>query len=445
MASTTERVVRARCAPAERARDTLAVAAALLLLAACGAPRSTPPELPIESADVVRHVVTVADAGRVPDVVAATDQVGATMLAAAPREGNVVVSPASAVVALSMLAEGARGETAASLDEALGAVGPERTAAVGALLAALQEHDGDPATVQADELPEEPLAHVANQVVVDDQAEIHDAYLEALGAGYGAGVLRTDLGTDAGVSPLSDWVRYHTGGLVERSAIRPGPNLRLVLQNATLFAARWEEPFEDSETSPQPFVLGSGAEVQAEALRQTNDARYAEVDGWRAVRLPYVDAFHADVLLPPPGTDPATVTAERHAALREALDAAAPVPVDLTMPTLDVPAAEPMDLTPALTDLGLGGLFLPMPTPDLSGISDQDLYVSQAWQQSVLQVDADGTVAAAVTEIGAEVASGGVGTIEPLVLRVDRPYVFSVGHSDTGWTLFTSAIRDPRH
>ncbi|MFC8922141.1 serpin family protein [Cellulosimicrobium sp. NPDC057127] len=445
MASRTEPVAHARRVPAGRAREALAVAAALALLAACGAPRSTPPDLPIETADVERHVVTVSDAGAVPDVVAATDHVGATMLGSAPREGNVVVSPASAVVALSMLAEGARGETAAPLDEVLGAIGPERTAAVGALLAALQEHDGDPAAVQATELPEEPLAHVANQVVVDDQAEVHDTYLEALGAGYGAGVLHTDLGTDAGVAPLSDWVRYHTGGLIEESAIEPDPLLRLVLQNATLFAARWEEPFEDSETSPQPFTLASGEEVQAEALRQTNDARYAEVDGWRAVRLPYVDAFHADVLLPPPGTDPASVTAETHAALREALDGAASVPVDLTMPTLDVPAEEPMDLTPALTALGLGGLFRTAPTPDLSGISDQELYVSQAWQQSVLQVDAEGTVAASVTEIGVSEAAAAVDTLEPVVLRVDRPYVFSVAHSDTGWTLFTSAIRDPRH
>ncbi|WP_083648781.1 serpin family protein [Cellulosimicrobium sp. CUA-896] len=444
MAPTTGLALDKRAA-ARRARDALAVVVALSLLAACGAPRSTPPALPITRADVVHRVVPVSDARAVPDVVTATDRLGAAMLASAPREGNVVVSPASAVVALSMLAEGAREETAASLDEALGAVGPERTAAVGALLAALQEHDGNPAAVQAAELPEEPLAHLANQVVVDDQAAIHDTYLEALGAGYGAGVLRTDLGTDAGLAPLSDWARYHTGGLVERSAIEPDPDLRLVLQNATLFAARWEEPFEESETGPQPFVLGSGEEVQAEALRQTNDARYAEVDGWRAVRLPYVEAFHADVLLPPPGTDPASITAEQHAALREALDAAAPVPVDLTMPTLDVPAESPTDLRPALTDLGLGRL-LGLPTlPDLSGISDQGLVVSQAWQQSVLQVDAEGTVAAAVTEIGVTEEAAAIDVLEPVVLRVDRPYVFSVAHSDTGWTLFTSAIRDPRH
>ncbi len=239
-------------------------------------------------------------------------------------------------------------------------------------------------------------------------------------------------------------MRYHTGGLIEESAIRPDGDLRLVLQNAVLFAARWEEPFEESETAPQPFFLGSGEEVQAEALRQTNDARYAEVDGWRAVRLPYVDAFHADVLLPPPGTDPASITAEQHAALREALDATAPVAVDLTMPTLDVPADEPMDLAPALDALGLGGLYGFPTLPDLTGISDQYLVVSQAWQQSVLQVDAEGTVAASVTEIGLGEVSAVV-PVQPVALRVDRPYVFSVAHSDTGWTLFTSAIRDPRH
>lgn len=430
-----------RSAPARWGAGATAL---LVLLAGCGAPRSAPPDLPLVTADVPHEIVGIADAGAVPDVVAATDRLGTTMLATAPSAGNVVVSPASVVVALSMLAEGAAGETSVALDDALGASGAARTEAVGALLATVGLHDGDPATVRAAELPKKPLAHVANQVVVDDEARVHDSYLEALGAGFGAGVLPTDLGSSAGIEPLSDWTRYHTGGLVDGSAIEPDPDLRLVLQNATLFAARWQEPFEDSETTDRPFFLASGQEVRAESLRQTNAARYAEVDGWRAVRLPYVEAFHADVLLPPDGTDPASLTAGTSAALRDALDAADDVPVDLTMPTLDVRADEPLDLEPALTAAGLGGLFVARPAPDLSGISDEELVVSQAVQQSVLQVDAEGTVAAAVTEIGVGAVSAEV-PIEPVVLRVDRPYVFSVAHAETGWTLFTSAIRDPRH
>ncbi|MFB8228204.1 serpin family protein [Cellulosimicrobium sp. NPDC055967] len=422
-----------------------AAAAAVGLVTACATGVPAGPDLPLATADAARHVVTVSDADATPDVVGATETLGLTMLGAAPREGNVVVSPASTVVALSMLAEGARGETAASLDAALGASGQDRTDAVNALLAALQDYDGDPALVQKDELPKTPLVHVANQVVLDDQAQVHDTYLEALATGYGAGVLHTgDLGTASGIAPLSDWVRFHTGGLIEKSAVEPDVDLRLVLQNAVLFAARWEAPFDEGETRPAPFRLSTAEQVDVESLSLTESWAYAEHDGWRGVRLPYVDGFHADVVLPPEGTDPATITPARTTALRVALDAATPQRVALTMPTLDIPVERATDLLPALTAAGLGGLFDPVDPPDLRGISNEDLFVSQAKQQAMLQVDAEGTVAAAVTEIGA-LAMSSEAEIVPLSFRVDRPYLFSVSHTDTGWQLFTAAIRDPRH
>ncbi len=414
-------------------------------VAACATGVPAGPDLPLATADTARHVVTVVDADATPGVVDATERLGLTMLGAAPREGNVVVSPASAVVALSMLAEGARGETATSLDAALGATGAERTDAVNALLAALEAYDGDPAAVQDTELPKRPLAHVANQVVLDDQAQVHDEYLESLATGYGAGVLHTDLGTASGIAPLSDWVRFHTGGLIEQSAIEPDRELRLVLQNAVLFAARWEAPFDEGETAPSRFAIGADGEVDVESLHLTHEWAHArDASGWSAVRLPYVEGFHADVVLPPTGTDPAELTPGRLAALREELDAAPPQEIALTMPTLDIPVEEPMDLKPALGAAGLGGLFDPASPPDLSGISDEDLYVSQAWQQALLQVDAEGTVAAAVTELGMQATSSNAPAV-PMEFRVDRPYVFSVSHTDTGWPLFAAAVRDPRH
>ena len=430
--------------PPRRTLATLTTTAALAALTACATGVPAGPDLPLATADAARKVVSVADAGATPGVVDATERLGLTMLGAAPREGNVVVSPASAVVALSMLAEGARGDTALALDDVLGASGQDRTDAVNALLASLDAYDGDPAQVRADELPEKPLVHVANQVVLDDEAEVHEPYLESLATGYGAGVLHTDLGTSSGIAPLSEWVRFHTGGLVEKSAVEPDADLRLVLQNAVLFAARWEAPFDEGDTAPSPFTLAGGEVADVESLRLTESWAYAEDDGWRAVRLPYVEGFHADVVLPPEGADPASVAPDRLAALREALDTAPRQTVALTLPTLDVPAEDPLDLRPALSAAGLGGLLDSVEPPDLGGISDQDLHVSQAWQQALLQVDAEGTVAAAVTEI-VEVESAAEIAAESITFRVDRPYVFSVSSDDTGWPLFTAAIRDPRH
>jgi serine protease inhibitor len=412
------------------------VGAALGLVLGLGACATTagPPEVSV--AEVERHVVSVGDARAADSVVDATDRLGLTVLGAAPQDGNVVVSPASVVVALSMLAEGARGETAASLDSVLGASGQDRTDAVNALLAALETYDGDPAAVQDDELPDVPLVHVANQVVLDDQAQVHASYLEALAAGYDAGVLATDLGTGAGLEPLHEWVRHHTGGLIEKSALQPDPAGRVALQNAVLLAARWSSPFEDHATRPRPFVLSDGTQVDAETMQQMHEWSYAEVDGWRAVRLPYTEGFHADVVLPPDGVDPAAITPEVSAALRKALDPALPRTVDLTLPTLDVDT-DPLDLLPAFSAAGLE-------LSDFSGISDQDLTLSQAWQQAVLKVDEEGTVAAAVTELMLS-ESAAVPPDDVVELRVDRPYVFAVSHTDTGWPLFTAAIRDPRH
>ncbi|GAB3158141.1 serpin family protein [Myceligenerans halotolerans] len=421
-----------------------------LTLAACGGAN---PDAGTVRSDVERKTVTVADASAVPDVVAATDELGRVMVGpAAPPAGsdctspdgpNAVASPASLAVALAMLTEGADASTLAALDEALGAGGDDRTDAFNALSRAVGEYDGDPAVVQDDELPDPPVLHLANQAVIDDELTPLDSYLDALAEGFGAGVQHTDLGGDEGKAILDAWTNEHTGGLIDESAITPEPSLRLVLQNAVLLAARWQQPFTETRDA-EPFTLDDGTGIQAEAVWGTLGVPYTSQDGWQAARLPYTEGFHADVLLPPDTTAvsgdgaPAAPDADTWAALDAALTSAEPRPVELTMPSLDVETG-PVDLCAALYDAGLGELYQ---LPDLSGISDQDLALTQAFQQVVLQVDAEGTVAAAVTELGMAETSMPLGQVE---MTVDRPYLLRIAHTDTSWPLFLAAIGDPRH
>lgn len=419
------------------AAPTAAVATAVLALTACG----PGPDQGLEQSDAERVVVVPADAPASADAVAATEELGLLALrATAEPDDNALVSPASLSFALALLAEGARGETAASLDEALGASGTDRTTAYNALAGALAAHDGDPGVAQDDELPEKPLLHLANQAVLDDQLEVEQDYLDALASAFDAGVQRTDLGGGEGKKVLDAWVNHHTGGLIEKSAIEPDPSLRLVLQNAILLAARWEVPFEKHTTSDENFTGPDGTEP-TEMLHGTHSWAYAESDGWAAVRLPYVEAFHADVLLPPVGTDPAEIAPETLAALTEALDGAASQTVELAMPTLEL---EPptLDLAPALEEAGLAGLY---DTPDLSGISTAEaLRVSQVMQQAYLNLDEEGTVAAAVTEIAVE-ASGAMPEQPAVRMTVDRPYLLRIAHTETKLPLFLAAVRSPQH
>ncbi|WP_242504249.1 serpin family protein [Promicromonospora panici] len=435
---------RRRTAHPTRRRTTAAAAAAAAMLAAalaltaCGGPA---PDEGLERSDAERLVITPADAPASADAVAATEELGLLALrATAEPDANALVSPASLSFALALLAEGARGKTAASLDAALGATGEDRTSAYNALQGALAEHDGDPAVAQDDELPDEPVLHLANQAVLDDGLTVEEAYLDALATSFDAGVQRTDLASDEGKKVLDAWVNEHTGGLIEKSAIEPDPLLRLVLQNAILLAAGWETPFQESTTRDEDFT-GPDGTAPTEMLHGTESWAYATHDGWAAVRLPYIDAFHADVLLPPSGTDPAEITPQTLAVLHEALGTEGPRLVELAMPTLEL---EPpiLDLAPALEEAGLAGLY---DGADLSGISTTEpLEVSQVMQQAYLSLDEDGTVAAAVTEIGMETSGIAPGD-GPVRMIVDRPYLLRIAHTETSLPLFLAAVRSPQH
>jgi serine protease inhibitor len=394
-----------------------------------------------------RVPVDLADAAAAQSVVAATWRAGFAALQASDDEpAGAVVSPAGLVVALAMLAEGATGDGGAALDEALGASGQGRTDAVNALTAALARYEGDPAAVGAKQLPATPVVHVANQVVADDDITLAPAYLDRLAAGYGAGVLVTDLSSDAGKKELDAWVDENSGGLIKRSAIQPDPDLYLVLQNAVAFAARWAKPFDGAGTSDAPFTLASGEQVTLPTMHGTGHWAYAEQDGWRALRLPYAADLHADVLLPPAGSsaaaDPRAADPGVVAALVARLDAATPVAVQVGLPRLDLTST--VTLVPALEAMGLGVLFDPA-TAGLAGIfvdPPDPPYLSQAVQQAVLKVDEDGTRAAAVTELG--VAGAAAAVEPPLQMLVDRPYLFVVGDGQTGWPLFLASVLDPR-
>lgn len=384
--------------------------------------------------------VTPAKATGLPKVTDATNRLGLMMLSKTPTGVNQVVSPSSLATALAMLAAGADGKTLAELEAALGATGEARVDAFAALRGALASLDGDPALVQNKELPENPLVHLAAQVVVKDGFEVNDSYLKALADGFGAGVQRADLSGEAGKKVLSEWINHHTGGLIKETAITPNPDLRLVLQDAILLAARWQAPFKPEATGDHPFTKADGSEVLVPTMISDHSFAYAEVDGWAGVRLPYVGGrLYADVVLPPVGKSPSDIDPATLTKLSQKLGAATPEPVDLWLPKLDL-KSKPLDLKDTFAGLGFTAVSCEGSDIDFSGISEKSLCVQQAMQQAVLTVDEDGTKAAAVTEIGmAETAL----IIPEHTLHLDRPFLVRIADGDTDWTLFLANVADP--
>lgn len=394
-----------------------------------------------------RTKTSIGQAKGVPKVVRSMDRLGLLMLRLTGRHENAIASPASASIAVGMLAEGAKGQTASELDKLLGATGQERTDALNAISASLAGLDGPLAGIKDGKIPDKTTVHIANNVVIDDQAQILPAYLDALAMGFDAGVQNADLGSAAGKKLLDEWVNTNTGGLIEKSAIEPNAALRLVLQNAVVLAAMWDQPFKPESTRDTAFTLGAGtgagagSTVAVTTMWKTDAWRYAQSQGWQGVRLPYRGSqLYADILLPPKGVDPGTIDEALLATLTEALGKGDPVRVELSLPKVDT--AVKTDLLPLLKDQAPsvvdGG------AADLSGISTAEkLVLSQAWQQATLRMDEDGTIAAAVTELGVD-ATGAPPVLDTITMHVNRPYLVRIAAAESSAPLFLARIADPR-
>lgn len=382
--------------------------------------------------------MTLDEARAVDDAVAATTDLGTRLLGwSQPGQGepvNSIISPASVAVMLAMLAEGAEGPAADELDLALGASGQDRTQAYGALQAAVLDYDGDPSLVRNEELPERPLLHLANHLAVDQGTEVGQPFLDALARNFAADTSRIDLaGGDSRV--LDEWVSEHTGGLIDQSTIEPGPEVEFVLQNAVLLAARWQHQFSESETRPRDFH-GAGATTEVDFMHQDITATYSDIDGAQAVRLPYIEGFAMDVVLPAQGTQPSDVSPEFWSALDDDLAGDPDTTVDLALPRIDVDTD--LSLLEALEAIGLGSV--------ISGDSLDPIVpgteIGQAEHRAVMTVDESGTVAAAVTEV-AGVTSAPLPPDNSAEMIVDRAFALRIVHEQTGWPLFMGIIARP--
>ncbi len=343
------------------------------------------------------------------------------------RMKNKVIAPSSLAVTLAMLAEGASGNSLKSLDESFGLTGDDRSAAVGALRQALAEYEDLPKKVDADDPPEKPVVHQANRVVILDDAQIKQPFLDRLDSYYDTGATR--LPTSEAKADLDAWGKKHTAGLIKESGIEITPDVRLITQDAVLFAARWRREFEHDD-APLTFTTGDGSSADLSALSDSFTIPYATGEGWEAIRLPYDDVLAMDVILPERRTHPSELDFETVNASITALGKEDAQAVEVRMPPSDISSKWNL-----LEPLAAAGVDL----AQLDGIFD-DATTLQFVQQVVLTVTAKGTVGAALTEaaVGESAAQQG-----PLEFIADRPFVMRVLDTRTGWPFFIAIVNDP--
>ena len=428
-------------------RSLLALAAlaptASALLASCS---SSATGTPLTST-VTRETVSL-DSVRtsLADAVTACDELGAQLLNHLLTQSpgtNALASPLSLALALALVADGATDATTQGYDKLLGVSGQERDQTWSAVQTALNRNDRSLDGFDPGKPPETPLVHVANHVVVVDRKDltVSQTYLDTVLRWFSAQIEKVPLGDLA--DNLSKWADKNTAGLIKKTGIQVTGDTALVLQNALLFAAQWDTPFKAEDTREGTFTRADGSTTQTKFMHGTRIIPYAYGQGWAAVRLGYQggeldgQGLAMDVVLPTQGTSPADLPPATWAQASAALDQAAAGSdqneVKIVLPKLDLTSG-PVELLEMLKALGLD-------TSSLDGIA-LGLSISQVVQQVRLLVDEEGTVAAALTEVGLT-AGAAPDQSKPIDFVVDHPYVLRLRDLATGTTLVQAAIMGP--
>ena len=382
-------------------------------------------------------------APQVASAAAACDQLGGGLLAhylKADSSTTAMASPLSLALTLAILADGATDAATQGYDSILGLSGEDRDRAWSAIQNSLNRYDGDLKGFDPDKIPDKPLVHLANHVLIADEKdlEVKQSYLDEVLRWFSAEI--EQVGLDSMKENLDAWASRNTAGLIPRSGITITKDTRLVVQNALLFSAQWDSPFKAEDTSPQDFTLAGGKTVKANLMHDTRSIPYTTGQGWAAVRLKYASGedgtdsnLALDVVLPDAGTPPSAMDAGTWAAASKALDEAEAREVRLALPKVDL-TSEPKELLDFLKEQGLKPDGLDRIAPELT--------LAQVVQQVRLILDEEGTVAAALTEGGAE-AMAAPEPDKPVELTVDHPYVLRLRDLTSGTALLETAVMNP--
>jgi serpin B len=342
-------------------------------------------------------------------------------------DANVLLSPASAAAALSLLYPASAGSTADDLAALL-----HLPAWSPGLVAALQEHTraldglryaGD---LDAEDAPDS--LQTSNRAWLDHTLRPEPGYLDDVATALDAEIRGVDFAGDpAGATDaINAAVAEDTRGLIDRLFDQPlDPGVVAVLTNALHLEARWEVPF--TSTAPAPFRSPAG-EVRVDMM-DGGSGLARTVDGWLAVDLPYRDGtLTAVAVLPPEGTRPCAVDVATLDALRDA----EPSGVGVRLPRIRL--VQTHSLLEKLAAMGL-----PV-QGDYRGLGRADLAIDEVVQKAFLEVDERGTVAAAATGLSVVLTSfGGAGP----VVTVDRPFLFLLTDTATRSPLFITVVTDP--
>ncbi len=263
--------------------------------------------------------------------------------------------------------------------------------------------------------------------------------MNAILENYNSEVTALNFGDPAALTTINGWVDQKTNGLIETILDEIPANAVMYLINAIYFKGAWRKEFDPQYTTDATFYLEDGTQQPIKMMTHGQTTLpYFTTSTFEAVDLAYADSIYSmSIFLPKVGVsvnDLANTLSESN--WNTWLDSFQPQEMFFSMPKFKMTYKE--KLNRSLADLGMGIAF--GPGADFSGINGTGgLYIDEAIHKSFIEVNEEGTEAAAVTSIG--VVETSVPSIP--VFYADRPFLFTIRENKTGSILFFGKLMNP--
>ena len=348
------------------------------------------------------------------------------------NEDNIFVSPSSIAIALAMAYNGASGSTQQAMAKTLELQGmslPEINSAYATLKDLLENPD-----------PQVQLT-IANSLWANQEATLQPNFIQSAQEFYKAKVTNLDFQDAASANTINKWVQDSTRGKINNIVEKIEPDQVLFLINAIYFKGQWSNQFDKSQTAEHPFKSISGEQKKHPMMSQTGEYRYYENDQFQAISLPYGEdgkvSFY--IFLPKEESNLQTFYQnlnfdnwEKWMSQFRSRDGFIRLPrfkmdYDIT-------------LNDALKALGMAEAFSNQ--ANFSGMGE-NLKISQVKHKTFVEVNEEGTEAAAATSVGM-VPTSFREKPEPFRMIVDRPFFSAIRDNQTGSILFMGSITDPQ-
>jgi serine protease inhibitor len=354
-------------------------------------------------------------------------------LAGEKTQANIFISPYSISSVLQMIGNGARGRTREELLDVLG-ISSLTGAAMNDAYESLSRSIGSTQT--------NALLNIANAVWYRAGSPIDSQFASVNEKFYRATLAPLDFSDPHSSQTMNDWASQNTHGRI-KTIIQPPipPDTAIVLANAIYFKGTWLNQFDPKQTKPRDFHMVNGTRQQIPMMEQTRSFRYQEGAGFQAVQLFYSGKrLEMEILLPEPNSNLATFLSQLDAKTwqNSVLPTFREDRGTLVLPRFKLRYGA--ELKQPLATLGLKNVL--SPNADFSGMSSSRLFLSQIKHQSFVEVNEEGTEAAATTT-GVMALASIRNQPQPFQMIVDRPFLFVISDEATKSILFMGAVFDP--